>query len=259
MANAGSVTNVHKTNRYGPYDIQLWKATVTVPAAATGVTVTAPSKMSGTAVAAWIDPTTLTASATIKVYDATDAMSTPEYVVDYTVPSPAVETHDALNARLRVMGTLTCVVASATAEDSFVLYVIVDPNADDALNVNLGDVSVDLDTDTIALMRCPSTAFYANGTYAAAQTNTSLKAAAGAGVKLYITDLLVTNDSTAAITVALLDGSGGTSLIGTQKVAASGGFALHLRTALVLTANTALCLTTTGTSNFAVAVSGYTA
>jgi hypothetical protein len=152
MANAGSVTQVHQPNKYGPLPIQLWKATVTIPAAATGVTVTAPNKMSGTAVAAWIDPTTLTASATIKVYDATDALTTPTYVVDYTVPSPAVETHSALNARERVMGTLTCVVASATAADSFDLYVIVDPNADDAFDVALGDVSVDIDADTIALL-----------------------------------------------------------------------------------------------------------
>lgn len=259
MANAGSVTQVHQPNKYGPLPIQLWKATVTIPAAATGVTVTAPNKMSGTAVAAWIDPTTLTASATIKVYDATDALTTPTYIVNYTVPSPAVETHSALNARERVMGTLTCVVASATAADSFDLYVIVDPQADDALDVSLGDVSVDIDADTIAAIHYPTGAFYANGTYTSAQTNTSLKAAGGAGTYHYITDILVTNDSTAAITVALLDGSGGTSLIGTQKAAAPGGFNMNFTTPIKLTAATALCLTTTGTSNFAVAVVGYTA
>jgi len=41
------------------------------------------------------------------------------------------------------MGTLTCVVASATARDSFVLYVWVDPNADDTtatVNVDSADV-----------------------------------------------------------------------------------------------------------------------
>ena len=259
MASAGSVIQAHQANRFGPLPLQVWKATITIPAAATGVTVTSPNKLSGTVVEAWIDPSTLTASANIKVYDATDEMATPQYAVNYTVPSPAIETHDALNARFRVCGTLTCVVTSATAADSFVLYVLVDPHADDALDVAIGDVNVDIDADTIAAIHYPTGAFYANGTYAAAQTNTSLKAAGGGVTCHYITDILVTNDGTAAITVALLDGSGGTSLIGTQKVAASGGFNMNLTTPIKLTAATAICLTTTGTSNFAVAVVGYTA
>jgi hypothetical protein len=149
MANCGSVTQVHQSNQYGPLPLQLWKATITIPAASTGITVTAPLKMSGTAVEAWIDPTTLTASATIKVYDATDALTTPLYVVNYTVPTPAVETHSALSARYRVMGTLTCVVASATAGDVFDLYVMVDPNADD---VEMNDISVDIDSDSITAL-----------------------------------------------------------------------------------------------------------
>jgi len=124
-------------------------------------------------------------------------------------------------------------------------------------DVNIDDASVDIDADTIEALNYPVGAFYANGTYTGAQTNTSLKAATASNSH-YITDILVTNDGTAAITVALLDGSGGTSLIGTQKVAASGGFNMNLNTPIKLTANTALCLTTTGTSNFAVAVVGYT-
>lgn len=102
------------------------------------------------------------------------------------------------------------------------------------------------------------TTWHVNGTYTGAQTNTSLKAAPTLD-NLHITDILVTNDDTAAITVALLDGSGGTSLIGTQKVAKSGGFVMSLTTPIRLTAKTALCLTTTGTSNFSVFVAGFTA
>ncbi len=152
MANAGSIIQTHQPNRFGPLPLQTWKAPVTVPAASTSVTVTSPHKMSGTVVGVWIDPTTLTAAANIKVYDATDEMTAPTYAANYTVPNPAVETHSALNTRARVNGTLTCAVTSATAADSFVLYVLVDPNADDNLNVAIGDVSVDIDADTILLL-----------------------------------------------------------------------------------------------------------
>ncbi len=131
MANCGSVTQTHQSNKYGPLPLQLWKATITIATATTGITVTAPNKMSGTAVAAWIDPTTLTASATIKVYDSTnDGLTTPLYAVDYTVPTTAIESRNILTRRVRIVGTVTCVVASATAGDSFVLYLYVDPNAD---------------------------------------------------------------------------------------------------------------------------------
>jgi hypothetical protein len=115
--------------------LQLWKATVTIPAAATGITVTSPHGLSGTVVSAWIDPVALTENATVKVYDAVDAMTTPTYAVNYTQPAANAESKAALYARCRVMGTLTCVVASATAADSFVLYVYVDPNAETSLPV----------------------------------------------------------------------------------------------------------------------------
>lgn len=95
--------------------------------------------------------------------------------------------------------------------------------------------------------------------YAAAQTNTSLVSAPGAGLCLYVTDFVVTNDATAAITAKLLDGSGGTNKSGTHKIPASGGIVVNLRTPIKLTAATALCLTTVGVSNIAVFVAGYTA
>jgi hypothetical protein len=86
-----------------------------------------------------------------------------------------------------------------------------------------------------------------------------LQEAPGVGLKLYITDILVTNDSTAVITFKLVNGSGGSNLTGTHRIAAPGGFAPDFSKPIVLSANTDLCLTTTGTSNYAVLVIGYIA
>ena len=92
-----------------------------------------------------------------------------------------------------------------------------------------------------------------------AVTNQSLKAAPGSGVTLVATDVLISNDSTADITWKLLDGSGGTNLTGTQKLPVDGYLHFQPKTPIELTANTALCLTTTGTSNFSVFVAGHLA
>ncbi len=110
--------------------LQLWKTTVTIAAGATTASIEPSNRISGTVVAVWLDPGTLTASATIKGYSQTDDISTPTYFIDYTVPNPAVETRAALNARLRVFGKLEIDIASATAADSVTIYVWVDPIAD---------------------------------------------------------------------------------------------------------------------------------
>lgn len=93
-----------------------------------------------------------------------------------------------------------------------------------------------------------------------AATDDEIKAAPGAGVSLVVTDLIITNDATAAITFKLLEdtASAKTSLLGTMKIAASSAFVLALKTPLVLTANKNLGYTTTGTSNYSVFVAGYT-
>jgi len=90
-----------------------------------------------------------------------------------------------------------------------------------------------------------------------AQTNHSIQAAPGEGVSLYVTDVVVSNGATAG-EVKLLDGSGGTVLLHLYP-AIGGGAALHFRTPLKLTANTALCLTRATVTNHAVTVTGYSA
>lgn len=93
--------------------------------------------------------------------------------------------------------------------------------------------------------------------YAEAQTNTTVKAAPGAGLKLYITDIVISNGVTAG-NITLLDGSGGTVLI-EDYPAITGGLTLNLRTPISLTANTLLAITSTTVTTHSVTVCGYTA
>ena len=92
-------------------------------------------------------------------------------------------------------------------------------------------------------------------------TSTSVIAAPGAGIRLYVTSLLVTNShATVSTLVTITDGSGGTTLYAGNAQAAGGGFAISLPTPLRLTANTALHAVcgTTG-SNVYVSASAYKA
>lgn len=127
---------------------------------------------------------------------------------------------------------------------------------------------VSADGDTVDLIATRSgilyTASYApnswsipTATYASAQTNTSLKTAPGAGLSLYITDVVISNGATAGI-IKLLDGSGGTELVG-GHFAVNGGLAISFRTPIKLTANTALCVTSTDVTSHKITVQGFTA
>jgi hypothetical protein len=97
----------------------------------------------------------------------------------------------------------------------------------------------------------------ASADYAAAQTNATVKAAAGAGLKLYITDVIVSNGATAG-NITLLDGSGGTVLLELYP-AINGGLTHAFRTPIALTANTLLAITSTTVTTHSVTVSGFIA
>lgn len=99
--------------------------------------------------------------------------------------------------------------------------------------------------------------WHASADYASAQTNTSVKAAPGANLSLYITDISISNGATAG-NITLLDGSGGTVLYELYP-AINGGAILSLRNPIKLTANTALCLTSTTVTTHSIFVSGYIA
>jgi hypothetical protein len=145
----GSFEQVH-SSLSGPLPLALWKTTVTIATGATTASIESSNKISGVVTGVWIDPGTLTASATIKGYAQNDGLTTPTYFLNYTVPNPAAETRAALNSRLRVFGKLQIDVASATAADSFTIYVWVDPSADtntstsDEILVDIKELSTNL-------------------------------------------------------------------------------------------------------------------
>lgn len=99
--------------------------------------------------------------------------------------------------------------------------------------------------------------WHVSADYASAQTNTSVKAAPGASLSLYITDIVVSNGATAG-NITLLDGSGGTVLFEIYP-AINGGATMSLRSPIKLTANTALCITSTTVTTHSIFVSGYIA
>lgn len=99
--------------------------------------------------------------------------------------------------------------------------------------------------------------WHVSADYASAQTNVSVKAAPGASLSLYITDIVISNGATAG-NITLLDGSGGTVLFEIYP-AINGGATISLRNPIKLTANTALCLTSTTVTTHSVFISGYIA
>lgn len=99
--------------------------------------------------------------------------------------------------------------------------------------------------------------WHTSADYASAQTNASVKAAPGAGLSLYITDISISNGATAG-NITLLDGSGGTVLYEIYP-AINGGAVLNLKNPIKLTSNTALCITSTTVTTHSVFVSGFIA
>lgn len=99
--------------------------------------------------------------------------------------------------------------------------------------------------------------WHVSADYASAQTNTSVKASPGASLSLYITDIVISNGATAG-NITLLDGSGGTVLLEIYP-AINGGATLSLRSPIKLTANTALCVTSSTVTTHSIFVSGYIA
>jgi hypothetical protein len=99
--------------------------------------------------------------------------------------------------------------------------------------------------------------FRASADYASAQTNTTVVAAPGASLSLYITDVIISNGATAG-NITLLDGSGGTVLLELYP-AINGGLTHSFRNPLKLTANTLLAITSTTVTTHSVTVTGYIA
>jgi hypothetical protein len=93
--------------------------------------------------------------------------------------------------------------------------------------------------------------------YGAAQTNATVKAAPGAGLKLYVTGIYCSNGAVAG-NITLLDGSGGTVVWETYP-AINGGGVLPSGMVIPLTANTLLAITSTTVTTHTLTVQGYIA
>lgn len=72
--------------------------------------------------------------------------------------------------------------------------------------------------------------------------STAVIAAIGAGIKIYITDVIIANTSATAVTVDLRDGAAGTVKATIPVPANTSGFTKGFVTPLPFTANTAVCM-----------------
>jgi hypothetical protein len=128
-------------------------------------------------------------------------------------------------------------------------------------------LAVSAEADLTALRSDPNRILLVNQThpryfracidYASAQTNATVVAAPGAGLSLWITDLIISNGATAG-NITLLDGSGG-ALLFELYPGINGGVAHSFRNPIKLTANTLLALTSTTVTTHSVTVTGYIA
>lgn len=96
--------------------------------------------------------------------------------------------------------------------------------------------------------------------HTSAQTNNQLKAAPGANLSLYITDIIFSNGATAG-SIKLVEDEGGTPVQITQTVymAINGGAVMNFLTPKRLTANKTLGFTSTTVTTHSVEVHGYIA
>lgn len=96
--------------------------------------------------------------------------------------------------------------------------------------------------------------------HTSAQTNNQLKAAPGANLSIYITDIIFSNGATAG-SIKLVEDEGGTPAQITQTVymAINGGAVMNFTTPKRLTANKSLGFTSTTVTTHSVEIHGYVA
>ena len=100
----------------------------------------------------------------------------------------------------------------------------------------------------------------ANASYSAAQTDVSIKATPGAGLCLYITDILISNGATAGVVSLESDtASAKTKFIGPLYLAANGGCVINFRTPVRLPANVNMGIVSTTVTTHSITVNGFIA
>jgi len=183
--------------------------------------------------------------------------------------STGVLTVDDGGGALTVDGTVT---ASNTAGD------IADDAADSGNPVKIGGVAVETDgTDPTSVTAEGDRAeartdrnrrllvntahpnlWSNNNNYGAAQTDTQIQAAPGAGLSLYITDILMSAEGACNILLVRAT-AGSTTIYGPFYFAANGGLSKHFATPIRLPVNENLGVTSSAAVNHTVSVQGYTA
>lgn len=147
-----------------------------------------------------------------------------------------------------------------TSKGKVIQGIAVETDGTDPTTVSAEGDAASLRTDRQRLLIVNQThprGFTVSADYASAQTNTSVKAAPGASLSIYITDITISNGATAG-NITLLDGSGGTVLYEIYP-AINGGVDKQLRQPIKLTANTALCITSTTVTTHSIFIGGYIA
>lgn len=125
--------------------------------------------------------------------------------------------------------------------------------------IDIGDVDVSSVSGDVATRESTTNIASATANYTSVQTNVALIAAAGAGVSIYITDLVVSNGATAGYVKFVEDTAGSaTVLVERLNFAANGGAVINFRTPLKGTANTNFGLTSVTADDFSVTVCYYT-
>jgi len=94
--------------------------------------------------------------------------------------------------------------------------------------------------------------------YSTVQTGAQLVAAPGAGLSLYLTDVIISNGATVG-SIKIVENGTVTDIIENLRLAANGGAVINFRTPMRLTANVNLAVTSTTTDTFSVSVTGFTA
>ena len=102
--------------------------------------------------------------------------------------------------------------------------------------------------------------FRASENNATAQTNNEIVAAPGAGLSLYVTDIVVSNGATAG-SIKIVEDTAGTPVVIVNEtyMAINGGAVMQFKTPLKLTANKNLGYTSTTVTTHTITVSGYIA
>lgn len=100
----------------------------------------------------------------------------------------------------------------------------------------------------------------ANEDHTTAQTNNELKAAPGAGLSLYITDIVVSNGATAG-SIEFFEDTAGTPAqkVGIIYMAVNGGAVMNFATPIRITPNKNFGFTSTSVTTHGITVNGYTA